>query len=74
MNVEFDNQEIVSVNLLLEPNQEEYPGDTISLEYEKNNSLNALFSVKDLNFNAEFKSTLDRNNNFETIDFNAKSL
>lgn len=74
MNVEFDNQEIVSANLLLEPNQEEYPGDTISLEYEKNNYLNAVFSVKDLNFNAEFNSTLDRKNDFETIDFNAKSL
>ncbi len=74
MNIEFDNQEIVSANLLLEPNQEEYPGDKISLKYEKNNSLNALFSVKDLNFHSEFSSSLDKNNNFQTIDFNAKSL
>ncbi len=74
MQVEFNESEILSANFIIAPDQSKYAWDKISLEYQKNNFLNSVFSVKDLDFDAQFTSTLDRNNNFETIDFNAKSI
>lgn len=74
MQVEFNESEILSANFIIAPDQSKYAWDKISLEYQKNNFLNGVFSVKDLDFDAQFTATLDRNNNFETIDFNAKSI
>jgi len=68
----FNSQEISSISFQIIPDQTQYLNEKITLEYNKNNNLDFHLNISDADANIVFLWKLDRNNTFDSIDFEAK--
>lgn len=74
INIEFNNNELLGFDVIVTPNKQMYPNDGFSAQYNKNENLDFSINIADLETYITFKSTLDRNNSFDTIDFEGKVI
>lgn len=71
LDISYSDSGILAINMLVTPDQEFYPGEWFTFNYEKNSHLNMELITDEFGPQIKLESVLDRNNKFTTIDFNA---
>ena len=67
--LKFNDSSVEAFNMIVLPNQKQLKGEKLTIDYTKNNSLNAYFYANKGAINYSLKSTLDRNNKFSEITY-----
>jgi len=67
--ITFTDKEIKEIYYIVEPNQNDYPGEKFELSYKSKKSLDLILTSNSADVNIIFNSKLDNNNRFEFIDF-----
>lgn len=67
--VVFSDKNIEELNLQIEPNQDRFPWEGLYASYKRNDYINSNFFADGWDMSYTFKSKLDKNNNFQDIDF-----
>lgn len=68
-NIVFTSDEITGVNFKIVPDQTLYENDVVSLQYEKNNFINADIVVSELQLQAHLEAKLDSSNKVKKLEY-----